>query len=37
MVMWRRSCAKCGKELRKQHLAEVLTCICGWVWGQLTP
>ena len=33
VVMWTRSCPHCKGELRKQHVFEVVRCICGWIWG----
>jgi len=31
--MWVRGCARCKQTLAKQHLSQIIRCICGWVWG----
>jgi hypothetical protein len=33
VIMWIRSCPHCKGELRKQHVFEMVRCICGWIWG----
>lgn len=30
--LWMRNCPVCGRELRKNSLAEKIKCMCGWIW-----
>jgi len=32
--MWMRRCPHCGVTLYKPNLRDILTCVCGWVWGR---
>jgi len=31
--MWQRLCPQCNRLLMKEHLKQIIKCLCGWTWG----